>query len=78
MYYIYMIKSCTKSYSYIGITRDIKNRLRRHNAGREKATRGRGPFKIVFLGIVANGIVARRWEKLFKSGFVKERIRDIY
>ena len=77
MYFVYIIQSLRSDYSYIGIAGDIKDRFRRHNAGYEKSTKAQRPFKLMFLGIVASVKVALQWEKLLKSGFVKERIRNI-
>ena len=42
-YWVYMLKSLeTKSVTYVGHTKDLKNRLKLHNAGKgAKFTRGR-------------------------------------
>lgn len=48
-WYCYMIKSGTKT--YVGKTNDLRRRLRQHNGlikGGAKATRGKGPWRIVW------------------------------
>tara|TARA_Y100001970_G_C14023770_1_gene744913 strand:- start:472 stop:720 length:249 start_codon:yes stop_codon:yes gene_type:complete len=42
-FYVYMLKSTTgKDVTYVGYTKDLKNRLRLHNSGKgAKFTRGR-------------------------------------
>jgi len=38
MYYIYVIQHTKTKQIYVGITNDLKRRLREHNTGRQKAT----------------------------------------
>ena len=33
---------------YVGSTQDIEERLTRHNNGRSKFTKGKGPWKVVY------------------------------
>ena len=42
-FYVYMLKSkCTKSVTYVGYTKNLKNRIKLHNNGKgAKFTRGR-------------------------------------
>ncbi|MFA6603598.1 MAG: GIY-YIG nuclease family protein [Patescibacteria group bacterium] len=44
---LYVIKN-TKGNYYIGVTGDIHRRLIEHNSGTSLATRGRGPWKLVY------------------------------
>ena len=48
-YYVYMLKSLEKkSVTYVGYTKDIKNRIRLHNSGKgAKFTRGR-KWKVIY------------------------------
>jgi putative endonuclease len=47
MYFTYIIYSDSNKQFYVGSTRDIENRLRRHNADHSKSTKGKGPWKLI-------------------------------
>ena len=47
MYFTYILQNPSGSF-YIGHTNNLENRLMRHNQGRSKYTRNRGPWKIVY------------------------------
>lgn len=46
MYHVYILKN-DKDQIYIGHTKDLQNRLERHNSGRERYTKNKGPFLII-------------------------------
>jgi putative endonuclease len=48
MYYTYIIKSISKDLYYIGQTNNLEDRIYRHNHNRNKYTKGKGPWKLVF------------------------------
>jgi len=66
-YYVYIIKSLRDANFYIGISRDPADRLKTHNAGRNKSTANRRPFKLTFQEMVGGLQEAREKEKLLKS-----------
>ena len=48
MYTVYIIQNdITKKY-YVGFTSDIDNRLKHHNSGATKSTRGKGDWKAIY------------------------------
>jgi putative endonuclease len=48
MYYLY-IAECSDGTLYTGIARNVKQRIRQHNAGKgAKYTRGRRPVKLIY------------------------------
>ena len=47
MYYVYILRSVPTGRLYVGTTRDLKRRLRDHNAGYNRGTRGFAPFELV-------------------------------
>ena len=49
MYYVYVLVSERNGRFYVGQTRDIVERLRRHNAGTQVATRGYEPWHLARL-----------------------------
>ncbi len=46
-YYCYVLQSEKDGKYYVGHTRDLTDRLRRHNKGRVTSTKGRGPWTLV-------------------------------
>jgi putative endonuclease len=47
-FYVYILKSIKDGSYYIGSTQDLNVRLERHNKGRSKYTKGRGPWKLIY------------------------------
>ena len=48
VYSVYIIQSQKDGSYYIGFTRDLEERLDRHNQGRSNYTRGKMPWKLVY------------------------------
>jgi len=48
MYYVYIIQGGADESYYVGYTRDIKERLRRHNEGRSPYTKSKGNWRLVY------------------------------
>ena len=48
-YYVYVVKCAIGTY-YTGFTKDVENRLKRHNTGNgAKYLRGKGPVQLVYI-----------------------------
>jgi len=47
-YIVYILKSLRDGSYYVGSTRDMSERLRRHNQGRSKYTKAKRPWELVF------------------------------
>jgi putative endonuclease len=47
MYFTYILYSPSAGKYYIGSTQDVEERLRRHNAGHSKSTKGKEPWELV-------------------------------
>jgi len=81
MWYLYILKSEKDGIHYVGISKDVSKRLREHNAGRNRFTKGHIPWKVIYTEEYKNSLEARRREKYFKSGagrrFVKEKIEGV-
>jgi putative endonuclease len=77
MFYVYAISSLNHNYIYVGLTKDLENRIKRHNDGRERTTKFYKPFKIIFYGICKTRVEARLREKYWKSGVGKEKLKAI-
>ncbi|MDF3128834.1 GIY-YIG nuclease family protein [Kiritimatiellaeota bacterium B1221] len=68
MYYVYRIRSRSHpDKSFIGVSRDVKRRVKMHNAGRVEATRESGPWKLVFYAAFSRKQRAQEFEDYLKS-----------
>ena len=76
-YFVYAISSLRKSFIYVGLTKNIEDRLHRHQNGHEKTTRPYKPFVLIFLTLVENRKQARQLEKFLKRGSGKEFLKEI-
>ena len=77
MYKVYAISSLTYNYIYVGLTKDLELRLRRHNDGRERTTKFYRPYKLIFTEYCLTRPEARIREKYWKSGIGKQKLRKI-
>ncbi len=76
MIYVYIIKSLSRNYIYIGITNSIERRFKEHNTGKNKTTKPYLPFKILLVENFATRADGRR-EKYLKSGVGRELIKSL-
>ncbi len=67
MYSVYAILSCNRKYVYVGLSANLKDRLSRHNAGREKTTKPYAPFIILYFEVGFDRQQARKREIYLKS-----------
>ena len=74
-FYVYTL-SCKDGF-YVGCTNDLKDRIKRHKAGRVNATKERLPIKLDFYVTLDSEYKAFNFEKYLKSGsgraFIKKR-----
>jgi len=78
-YYVYVLRSVKSCKWYTGYTEDLRKRLKEHNDGKSKYTKGRGPFEIIHYEAYRSKTDARSRENQLKSGqgraYLKQRIR---
>ncbi|MEZ4827216.1 MAG: GIY-YIG nuclease family protein [Bacteroidia bacterium] len=67
MYHTYILRSTTTSRHYYGQTNNLEERLWRHNQGKEKSTKNRGPWELIYSEAYATRAEAMQREKYFKS-----------
>jgi len=73
MNYTYLLKSKIKKWVYIGSTKDLIKRFRKHNVGKIKSTKGFRPFDIVYYEAYQTyGLARKREVELKKNGQQKE------
>ena len=65
-YYLYIIRSGNTQ--YVGIAKDISNRLKRHNVGDNRSTKHRDDWRLVYFERFNNVGEARRRELEIKKG----------
>lgn len=74
MFYVYILKSLSSGVYYVGMAKDIQVRLKEHNAGKSKFTKGHLPFELVYQEGPFPAEEARKREKQLKRSEVKQRI----
>jgi len=68
MWYVYVIKSQTNDWIYIGSTGNLRTRLEDHNNGKVQSTKHYAPFELEAYIAVQTENKARELEKYFKTG----------
>ena len=66
-YYVYVLKSLKDNKFYIGSCSDIESRINFHNAGLQRSTKNRIPFKLILSEKYESKIQALKREKKIKS-----------
>ena len=74
-HYVYILRSIRDDSLYIGMSSDLEKRLRDHNRGTSKYTKGHRPYKLVYTGKFKDRSSARQREKQLKSGAERELIK---
>ncbi|MFO7843700.1 MAG: GIY-YIG nuclease family protein [Bacteroidales bacterium] len=77
MFYVYILYSDKFNRFYTGFTKDIKQRLKEHNAGQTKSTKPYRPWQLIFQEVCETRMEARKREKYYKSGTGREKIKEI-
>jgi putative endonuclease len=76
-YFVYVLKSIGRNYTYVGMANNLEERLKRHNFGRVESTKPYKPFDLVYSEECADGKSARQREKYLKSGAGKDYLRAV-
>jgi putative endonuclease len=77
MIFLYVIRSKVNGDLYVGICKDIANRLNEHTRGKNRYTKGLKPWKVVYSEEFIDWKSAREKEKYYKSGVGKEYLKKI-
>lgn len=73
MYFVYIIKSLLNNKTYVGFSsKNVNERLKEHNAGSNKWTKGNKPFKLIYFESYVCEKDARLRENFFKSGIGRQ------
>ena len=79
MYYVYLIESLSaQGERYVGMTTDLKQRLREHNQGKSSHTAKFSPWKLTTYIAFSDRGKAEAFERYLKSGsghaFARKRL----
>jgi putative endonuclease len=74
-YQVYILYSAGRDIYYKGQTRDLAERLKRHNSGSEKSTRGGIPWQLVWSTEKPDRVTAMRLERKLKN-YDRERTKE--
>jgi putative endonuclease len=67
MQYVYILL-CNNGHTYVGCTKDLRERFNRHNNGFVPATKSYLPVKLLFYCAFTDKVKAFQFEKYLKSG----------
>ncbi|MBB6327054.1 putative endonuclease [Algoriphagus iocasae] len=77
MFTVYALKSEKDGRIYVGFTQDINRRLKEHDSGKTKSTKGLVPWFVIFTEEVETREEARAREIYLKSGVGKEYLKSL-
>ena len=66
-YYVYVLQSDVTGELYIGYTKDLRQRLQKHNRGLNFSTKGQKPWNLIHYEAYRNEKDAKRREKYLKT-----------
>ena len=66
-HYVYILHNKRKNFLYIGYSENLVQRIKEHNNGRSKSTKGYIPLKIIHYEAYCNKEDAKRREKYLKT-----------
>ncbi|MBW7891246.1 MAG: GIY-YIG nuclease family protein [Chitinophagaceae bacterium] len=78
MFFVYVLRSQKDGRFYVGLTDDVTRRLKEHNSGKTKSTKGFIPWELLFFETFVTRIEARNREKYLKSGVGKEYVKSYW
>jgi putative endonuclease len=78
-YFVYVLKSSKDQRYYIGSTSNVAARVGFHNAGRQRSTKHRTPFALVYseqLNTKEEALAREKQIKRYKGGVAFQRLLD--
>ena len=76
LFYVYAIVSNKDNRIYVGLSSNPENRVFEHNQGKVTSTKGYRPWTWFFVRKASNRNQAREYEKYFKGGSGKEKLKE--
>jgi len=79
-YYTYVLQSLKDDFFYVGFTKDLDSRLKKHSNGHVLSTIKRRPFELIYYEVCFNKDDAIHREKYLKTTYgrryIKNRIKN--
>ena len=75
-YFVYILESEIDGRLYKGQTSDINKRMKEHNSGKTKSTKGYRPWKLVYFETFNTRDETVLREKYFKTGSGREFLKE--
>ena len=75
MWYVYVLKSISHPFIYVGMTSDVEKRINSHNAKLNQSTKYYAPYDLEFYLAVQTKNKAIELERYFKGGSGKAFIK---
>jgi len=76
MYFVYIIYSEKTDQFYVGSSQNVEERVRRHNAGHSRSTKGKAPWKLVKSIALKTRSEAMQLENKIKGRGIKRYLYD--
>jgi putative endonuclease len=75
IYSVYVLRSLSGGKHYVGMATDVVARLKEHNRGKSRFTKGHIPWELLYAEEVGAAALARKREKYLKSAAVKKYLK---
>jgi putative endonuclease len=76
-YVVYILKSGKDGRLYKGLTRDLEKRIKEHNNGKTKTTKGFRPWELIYKEEFITLKESREREKYFKTGVGRDYLKRL-
>ena len=76
MFYTYVLRSQKDGKLYIGSTGDLEKRIKAHNSGKVRSTKGRRPLKLIYYESYLTKTEVRKRENFYKSGAGRKELKE--
>ena len=76
MFYVFILRSQKNGRHYIGQTKNLDDRLNRHNSGRERSTKSGAPWDLIFTKSFLTRSEAFQLEQKLKGFKSRSRVLD--
>ncbi len=57
MYFVYALSSLNYPYIYVGLSANLKDRIKRHNSGYERTTKPYAPFQLIYFEVLEDRLL---------------------
>ena len=77
MFIVYVLKSLSDGRLYVGCTEDLQARLKAHNSGKVRSTKGRRPLHLMYKEHFDTKQEMRKRENFLKSGQGRKFLKQL-